>query len=445
MDDNFGRRLLAFVLAGVLVCFGAASADDNWDAEFGVPGADGPVWTMVVHGRDVYAAGSFTQIGGVFATNIAKWDGTNWSPLGAGLTGGLLPEIHALVFNGEDLYAGGFFTQAGSVSSRGVARWDGTNWGSLAGGVSAAGLAGVRALALSEGKVFAGGTFSTAGGVPAINIAAWDGTNWVAVGNGIPGTAVDALTASGTRIYAGGRFRIAGGINATNVAMWNGTSWLALGEGIRDWDVSGGGGGMVRVLAVVGSDLIAAGNFRLAGAGPAANIARWNEIEWRTLGSGIDVPADVWALGVNGQALYAAGFFGSAGGTQTLGIAKWDGSVWSPLGSGTMSGIDPGSGRGLAVTGSELYLGGFFDHAGGKPANNIALWHIPHSLNIDRTGNDVTLSWPATGTNFLLEATSDLGAPDWQGVSGTPAIVNDQCLVTIPLGSGNQFFRLRRK
>jgi hypothetical protein len=109
-----------------------------------------------------------------------------------------------------------------------------------------------------------------------------------------------------------------------------------------------------------------------------------------------------------------------------------------------MSGIDPGSGPALAVTGSELFLGGFFDHAGGKPANNIALWHIPHSLSIGRTGNNVTLSWPATGTNFLLEATSDIGAPNWQGVSGIPSIVNDQCVVTLAPGPGNQFFRLRR-
>jgi len=440
LGAKFGRLLVVSVLAGVFVRFGAGSANANWDARFGVPGADGPVWSIALHGRELYAAGSFTQIGGVFATNIAKWDGTNWSPLGAGLRGGLLPEIHALVFNGGDLYAGGFFTQAGSINSRGVAKWDGSNWSGLVGGVNG----GVRALALTQGKLIAGGSFSMAGGVNMANIAAWDGTNWAPLGGGIPGNAVDSLTATGKTIYAGGRFRLGSGINATNIAMWNGTSWLALGEGIRDWDVSGGGGGMVRVLTLFGSDLIAAGNFRLAGAGPAANIARWNGIAWSTLGSGIDVPADLWALGVNGQTLYAAGFFYSAGATQTLGIAKWDGAAWSPLGSGIMSGIDPGAGQTLAVTGSELFLGGFFDHAGGKPANNIALWHIPHSLSIERTGNNVTLSWPATGTNFLLEATSDLGAPNWQGVSGTPAIANDQCVVTLAPGPGNQFFRLRR-
>jgi hypothetical protein len=446
LDDTFGRRLVVFVLAGVLVCFGAGAADDNWDAEFGLPGADGPIWTMVVHGRDVYAAGSFTQIGGVFATNIAKWDGTNWSPLGAGLTGGLLPEIHALVFNGGELYAGGFFAQAGSVSSRGVARWDGTNWGSLAGGVSAPGLAGVRALAVSHGKIFAGGTFTTAGGVQAINIAAWDGTNWAPLGGGIPGTAVDSLTASETMIYAGGRFRLGGGINATNIAMWNGSSWLALGEGIRDWDVGGGGGGLVRTLLAGENSLIAAGSFRLAGRSSAINIAEWDGSTWLPLGAGIEPSGGVYALALNGTDLYAGGYFGSAGGIAASDIAKWDGIQWSALGSGIGDRFFSATVLSLAARGSELLVaGGDITSAGSKPANNIALWHIPHTLSIRQAQGNVVLSWPATGTNFLLEATSDVGAPNWQGVSGTPSIANDQCLVTLPLGPGNEFFRLRRK
>ncbi len=98
----------------------------------------------------------------------------------------------------------------------------------------------------------------------------------------------------------------------------------------------------------------------------------------------------------------------------------------------------------LVSNGTELYVGGGFNVAGGLTANNIALWHIPHSLNIQRLANEVVLSWPATGTNFVLEATSDLGATNWQGVSATSSILDDQCVVTLPLGSCNQFFRLRR-
>src|SRR6266496_903346 len=34
---------------------------------------------------NVYIGGSFTSIGTVPATNIAKWNGTTWSPLGSGV------------------------------------------------------------------------------------------------------------------------------------------------------------------------------------------------------------------------------------------------------------------------------------------------------------------------------------------------------------------------
>ncbi len=445
--SSLASRLILSALVAMLVRSGAAAAvpDDYWDPSIGIPGPDGPVMVVLVVGDTLYAAGRFSQIGGVFANSIAKFDTNGWSALGDGITVGLLPSILALAHHDGQLYVGGAFGQAGNVPVNNIARWDGTNWFPCREGVGVLGNGIVRAMAIGGDKLIVGGTFNFLGGLTTPNIALWDGTNWAALGNGISGIAVDSVATSGTTIYAGGRFRLGGGVNATNIAMWNGMSWVALGEGIRDWDVSGGGGGMVRTLLSVENGVVAGGAFRLAGVVSAINISKWDGITWRALGSGIDYAGSVYALALNGTDLYAAGFFASAGETQALAIAKWDGSVWSPLGSGTMSGIDPGGLDALAVTGSELYLGGFFDHAGGKPANNIALWHIPHSLSIERTGNNVTLSWPATGTNFLLEATSDLGAPNWQGVSATPGIINYQCVVTIPLGPGNQFYRLRRK
>jgi len=35
----------------------------------------------------VYAGGSFETVGGVSASNIAKWNGATWSPLGPGIRG----------------------------------------------------------------------------------------------------------------------------------------------------------------------------------------------------------------------------------------------------------------------------------------------------------------------------------------------------------------------
>ena len=78
------------------------------------------------------------------------------------------------------------------------------------------------------------------------------------------------------------------------------------------------------------------------------------------------------ALAVSGSNLYAGGWFTTAGGIAATNIAKWDGSSWSALGSG-MDGASPAV-LALAVSGSDVYAGGFFTTAGGIAATNIAKW-----------------------------------------------------------------------
>jgi hypothetical protein len=73
---------------------------------------------LTVSGSDLYAGGGFTMAGGVAATNIAKWDGTNWSALGSGMNHG----VSALAVSGNELYAGGSFTTAGGKVSAYLAK-----------------------------------------------------------------------------------------------------------------------------------------------------------------------------------------------------------------------------------------------------------------------------------------------------------------------------------
>ncbi len=419
-------------------CAHSAQGDEYWDDQFAVLQFTGlGIGTIKMVGDSLYVGGTFRAIGGVSATNIAKWNGTNWSAFGTGLGTGDGDTVSALAIWGDDLYAGGYFTNAGSQVMRNVARWDGTNWMTLASGVNAAGVYGIAEA--PNGLVMAG-AFDTAGGISATNVAKWDGQNWSALDGGVQGTAY-AIAASGQDVYVGGRFNLAGGVAATNIAKWNGTNWSALGFGVRIRSGGGGENGSVRAIAANGRDVYVAGGFSLAGSVAANNVAKWNGAAWESLQGGVSIGSSLSAAAVCGNDLYVGGPFLSIGGVSARGVAKWDGNTWSPLGSGTADNPP----LALVSTGSELILGGRFTVVGGKPSNKLALWHIPHSLSIQRSGNNVTLSWPATGTNFLLEATSDLRAPNWQWVSSTPSIVNDQCVVTLPLGPDNQFFRLRRK
>jgi hypothetical protein len=172
----------------------------------------------------------------------------------------------------------------------------------------------------------------------------------------------------------GGDFTTAGGGPANYVAQWNGSNWSPLGLGM-DYPVF--------ALAVSGSTLYACGGFTMAGGNPANSIAQWDGSSWSPLGSGIsgqDAYGNgpyVWALAVSGSDLYAGGYFTTAGGIPAANIAQWDGSSWSALGSG-ISGEDPVLNSyyvtALAVSGGTLYAGGVFDTADGVAAANIAQW-----------------------------------------------------------------------
>jgi hypothetical protein len=149
-----------------------------------------------------------------------------------------------------------------------------------------------------------------------------------------------------------------------------------------------------------------------------------------------------------GKDLYVGGWFVRIGGVGASRIAKWDGHAWSTLGTGIGGSPIGGDGRGvseLACTGSELFVGGYFQSVGGKPATNIAFWHIPHSVTIKPAGSVVRLSWPATGTNFMLEASEDLRAGNWAEVSQPPVVEGDECIVSHEMSGPSAFYRLRRK
>jgi hypothetical protein len=77
------------------------------------------------------------------------------------------------------------------MTASNIARWNGKEWSAVEGGCAgdpnvAPGVF-VSALAADDQRLYVGGRFQSAGNVDATNIAAWDGTNWSIVGGGIDG------------------------------------------------------------------------------------------------------------------------------------------------------------------------------------------------------------------------------------------------------------------
>jgi len=121
-----------------------------------------------------------------------------------------------------------------------------------------------------------------------------------------------------------------------------------------------------------------------AGIPEADHIAKWNGSTWSALGSNGPgsgaINSDVVALAVSGGNLYVGGGFTHAAGILAADcVAEWNGTAWSALGS---NGAGDGaighfySVSALAVSGSNLYVGGQFINAAGiSTADNIAEWN----------------------------------------------------------------------
>jgi hypothetical protein len=305
----------------------------KWDGSQWSPlgtGMDDRVNALVVDGSgNLYAGGQFASAGGVTVNSIAKWDGSQWTAMDGGMGYQFTPRVLALEMDGSgNLYVGGSFSEAGSVAANRIAKWDGSQWSALGAGLDGT----VQALKMNSGNLYAGGWFKNAGEGGANRIAKWDGSSWSGLGGGVDAPVEGIAVDTSGKVYATGWFTKAGVVDAKYIAMWDNSGWTSLGTGLEDK-------GRALVFDRSGA-LIAAGDFKTAGGVVVNNIAQWNRGTWGTIGSGKGFNFPVSALAMDGAYLYAGGDFTEAGGKFIDYIARWDGSDWSHLGSGVNGGVD---------------------------------------------------------------------------------------------------------
>ena len=402
--------LVAAIATGLFFSFPAKGVpgDEHWDAQFGAPGMtnnfiyaaavnggtlyaagvkvsgsrtnsslyvwDGRQWgvaavfgginnfqvnDLAFVGNTLYAAGNFTNVNGVVANGLARWDGTTWSGIGFSGT------AYALAVNGNNLYVGGMFTNLDNngVTMTNIGYWDGSAWHALGGGLGVASSPfGVRAMAVNNGLVYAGGLFFNSGSQTLTNLAVWNGSAWSSVGGNV-NSIIYTLAFNGSDLYVGGSFTLAGSTAVSGIAKWDGATWSALNGGLT------GGSATAESLAVFNGSVCVAGAFGFAGGIASTNFATWNGSAW-SAGGGLSSAAS--RVVANGTNVYVGGSFAIAGNVWVNDIATWDGTHWGVLGSpGRMNGIQS-SVMALGSDGTNLYAGGFFSYAGRTNAGFIA-------------------------------------------------------------------------
>jgi hypothetical protein len=210
---------------------------------------NGTVRAITFIGSVLYAGGHFTDVNNLgvvlnAADYLARWNGVIWSAVGAGSggNGSLNHEVFALAASGTNLYVGGAFFD---VNNNGtelpaadfIAKWDGANWSALGAGLNGNGSLGyiVNSISINGTDVYAaGGIQNVYNGNIAVPTARYavvfDGSNWLPLGNdGAGGGSLDefgnAILAFESGVYVGGFFQQVNNqgtviSHAASIAFW---------------------------------------------------------------------------------------------------------------------------------------------------------------------------------------------------------------------------------
>jgi len=374
---SFSSRL---VQGSSIPALAADPGDEFWSADYYHAGVSGYFRTMLSQSDGVYAGGTFSSITGQPALNVARLtmsDGliTGVVPLGSGLD----QMVKAMCEHNGDIIAGGSFDKSGNTTLNRVARWDGSQWHPLGDGLPGVWVAAVAsyngnvfannqrwngsqwtelfetdghitAMIVHDGLLFVGGQFSQVNGQSHQNVFAWDGTQILSLADGFP-YSVYSMTEGPTGVVLSGNTDYAYG----QISRWDGNAWISELENTIVHDVTYFDGDLV-VSALL-----------YVGGGMFENALRSNSGEsWHTIGE-----FSTGALAVHDGLLLAKVNAGVQPGILCPGLIGYNGA--------SLQGVFPpsngfaGSFQSLHAMDTALLVGGSFVIADGQEFDGAAL------------------------------------------------------------------------
>jgi hypothetical protein len=355
----------------------AFSLTDGSFLASGAPAVGGRVHDLAFDATYAYAVGDFNEIGGVTRTRIARFSissntvDSGWYP-----AGGADGSCSAVAVDGMSgrVLVGGVFSTIGGQSIPRFAALSGTDGSPIADAVPETEGGGVHSLEIANGLVYAGGSFVEMDGEFRPCVAAFDPADG-ALSTWNPGASrgensvVYALSAAGDRLFVGGDVQIIGGFKRRNLAAID----LRTGEP-TSWNP--GADAPVNSIALGDGVLYALGGFGTLGGASRRYLGAVSLTTGLATAFAPEPDLRVNAIALAPDRLYAGGDFTQIGGAPrsrlaALSLANGSALAWDPD-VGDYAPDDTGSVEGIAVSGSTVYVVGWFPSIGGAPRSCLA-------------------------------------------------------------------------
>jgi len=185
---------------------------------------DGTNWTPLSSGVNFEVADmKLDNSGNLYVvgknnSNIKKWNGSSWTTLAS--ANGIISCIE--IDDNGNLFVGGQFTTIDGVNANRVAKFNGTNWLAMGAGLNDS---VIELFVDSFNKIYIGGYFNLSGTIPLNNIAVWDGNQFNSLSNGFSHNQtnfsfVDEIFIHDSKLIVGGMFTNSGTQSVNYVAKW---------------------------------------------------------------------------------------------------------------------------------------------------------------------------------------------------------------------------------
>lgn len=338
--------------------------------------------------------------------------------------------VYAMVQSGNTVYVGGSFKGFGGQARNRLAAFDLVTKEVLPWNPDVTyQWATVYALAVSGEDVIVGGYFygaNSIGGyqrdyiakVSASGIGSVDGS-W----DPDASSSVKTLAASGTDVYVGGDFTWfnAGATSRNRIAAINVSTGTVTG-----WDPNASG--TVEVIKLSGEDVIVGGSFQTLGVNP--DVVSRNRVAKIDKDDHTDVDAwdpnvdnTVRTILVSGSDVYVGGYFNWIGSDYRYDFAKVDSS-----GSATSLDLDVnGEVKSIAAYGTDIIVGGYFTTNSGKIRDRLAMSDSAGNVGSWNPGADGSVNGiVVSGTTVVVGGEFNrLGYGDDQVAIGKLAVFQD--------------------